>query len=454
MIGSFSLGELVIPLAGELHGGDASFSAVSTDTRSISPGDLFIALRGASFDGNQFVAAAAAAGAVAAIVDCAGDYPLPYLQVADTQLALGLLGAANRDRFNGDLVAITGSVGKTSVKNMLASILSAQGSTLATAGNLNNEIGVPLTLLQLNQAHRFAVIEMGAGRAGDIAYLCQLGRPRVGMLLNAMAAHLDGFGSVDAVAHGKAEIFSTLGANGTAVFSADSPYAPLWRQLAASTQQIEFGFAAEAAVRAESISISDPVAGTRFVLVTPAGNAPVTLPLPGKHNIANALAAAAAAHSLGIEVEAIAMALSGVELEPGRVGTQRAPSGALVIDDTYNANPGSVRAAIDMLAASAGRRVLILADMRELGATSAALHREIGAYAAGKIDELWLTGTESVATAAGFGSEAHYYEQRDDLIAALAGRFGSDDVVLVKGSRSMGMEHVVRSLLDRQGEVA
>jgi UDP-N-acetylmuramoyl-tripeptide--D-alanyl-D-alanine ligase len=454
MIGTFSLAELATTLTGELRGGDVRFSTVSTDTRSIHPGDLFVALRGASFDGNQFVGAAAAAGAVAAIVDCGGDYPLPCLQVADTQLALGQLGAANRDRFGGDLVAITGSVGKTSVKNMLAGILSAQGPTLATAGNLNNEIGVPQTLLELQDTHCFAVVEMGACKAGDIAYLCQLGRPRVGMLLNAMAAHLDGFGSVDGVAHAKAEIFSTLDANDTAVFSADSPYAPLWRQLAASAGQIEFGFSREAAVRAESISVADPSAGTRFVLITPAGSAPVTLPLPGKHNITNALAAAAAAHSLGVDVEAIATALSCVELEPGRLGTRRAASGALVLDDTYNANPGSVRAAIDTLAAAAGRRVLILADMCELGNTSAALHREIGEYAAGKVDELWLHGTEVVATAAGFGNEAHYFERRDDLIAALGDRFGSDDVVLIKGSRSMGMECVVQALLAQQGQVA
>ncbi|MCX2982406.1 UDP-N-acetylmuramoyl-tripeptide--D-alanyl-D-alanine ligase [Halieaceae bacterium IMCC14734] len=453
MIGSFSLGELVPVLDAKLQGEDVSFNTVSTDTRSISPGDLFVALRGASFNGNEYVDAAAAAGAVAAIVDCAGDYPLPSLQVADTQLALGQLGAANRERFSGDLVAITGSVGKTSVKNMLASILATQGPTLATPGNLNNEIGVPTTLLQLNEEHRYAVVEMGAGKAGDVAYLCQLGKPRVGMLLNAMPAHLDGFGSVDGVAHAKSEIFSTLSANGTAVFLADSPYAPLWRKVAGSVPQIEFGFADAAVVRAESISVSDPMAGTEFVLVTPAGRAPVSLPWPGRHNIANALAAAAAAHSLGVDLQAIAAGLTTVQLEPGRVGARRATSGALVIDDTYNANPGSVRAAIDTLAAADGNRVLILADMLELGSISTDSHREIGEYAAANIDEVWLTGTEVAATASGFGSQAHCFECRDDLIAALSGRFGRQDIVLVKGSRSMGMEHVVQALLAEQGEV-
>lgn len=448
---AFSLTELVQPLAASLVAGEASFDSVCSDTRELQAGQLFVALSGENFDGNKFVAAAAARGAAAALVSAPGDYAIPTLTVADTRQALGRLAALNRAHFTGTLIGITGSSGKTTVKNMIASILQRVGATLATAGNFNNEIGVPLTLLQLRPEHRYAVLEMGAARAGDIEYLCRLAAPQVSVLLNALPAHLEGFGSVAAVASAKGEILSGIAAQGTAVFNADSEYAELWRELAGSNRCLDFGLA-KAAVSAANIAES--IAGSSsFTLCSPLGEIAITLPMPGRHNIYNALAAAAACLAAGVELTAIQAGLASVQSEPGRLQPLLAAGGVRLFDDSYNANPGSVRAAIDVLAALPGKRWLLLGEMRELGPDSAILHRAVGEYAAQRgIDCLWAVGAETATTVEGFGDGGRHFSERDALCAALGGKLREGDVVLVKGSRSTHMETVVAAVMAGVGK--
>jgi UDP-N-acetylmuramoyl-tripeptide--D-alanyl-D-alanine ligase len=444
---SFTLSELVQPLQGQLIGDDARFESVSTDSRTVQPNQLFVALPGERVDGHEFVPAVAAAGASCALVSAAAGYPLPVLRVDDTLRALGALAALNRQCFEGPLVAVTGSCGKTSVKNMMHAILQRCGETLATEGNFNNEIGVPLSLLRLAPRHRFAVIEMGAARAGDIDYLCKLARPAVSVLLNAMPAHLEGFGSVDGVAHAKGEILSGLGGSGTAVFPSESPYADLWRGLAGSARCLEFGFTDTASVSAEKVARCDDT-GSSFTLRSPLGSVEVNLPVPGRHNIANALAAAAAAIAAGAGLDQVVEGLAAVTPQSGRLSSLVAASGARIIDDSYNANPASLKAAIDVLSACEGHRILVMGAMAELGADSKQMHADVGAYAARQqIDELWATGGDTDAAVAAFGDRGRSFASRERLAIALQSQLGSGDVVLVKGSRSAGMETVVAALL-------
>lgn len=449
---SFSLSELERPLSGQLRGSDIVFDTVCTDTRALQPGDLFVALRGTNFDGHNFITDAASRGASAALVSLAADYPVSSLCVTDTLQALGLLAALNRRHFAGKLVAITGSSGKTTVKNLLATILAAQAPTLATAGNFNNEIGLPLSLLRLQEQHEFAVIEMGASRAGDISYLCELAVPDVSILLNALPAHLEGFGDVSGVASAKGEIFSALDTEGTAVINADSEFAPLWRSMAQGRHCIEFGLTGEAAVSARNIE-DRGVLGSRFQLLAEPGEVGVELALPGRHNVVNALAASAAAIALGVSLPDIASALACAHSQPGRMHATTLASGAVVIDDSYNANPGSVKAAIDTLAGCEGRGILVLGTMGELGPDSEQLHLDVGRYARQQgIAELWLTGVETQATARGFGEGAEYCADLHALIQRIQGRFSEGDVVLVKGSRSAGTDAVVTALSAPAGE--
>lgn len=447
----FSLAELVTPLQGSLVDADADFSGVSTDSRSIRPGDLFVALSGANFDGHQFVADVAADGAVAALVVKEVEAALPMLRVPDTLQALGQLGALNRRYFEGELIAITGSCGKTTVKNLLLGILKAQASTLAADGNFNNEIGVPLTLLRLQPRHRYAVVEMGAAAAGDVDYLCRLAEPTISVLLNAMPAHLQGFGSVDQVARAKGEIFEALAGQGTAVINADSPWLSRWLRQAGAASRLLFGFSATAEVSADDVLVRE--SGSTFQLRTPRGGARVELGLPGRHNISNALAAAAVATALGIETAAIAASLSAAQALPGRLQRISLAGGISLLDDSYNANPGSVRAAIDVLAAQSPRRWLVLGAMAELGPDSDSLHAEIGSYAREcGIEHCWVCGEEARPVAVGFGASARCYGDRDSLVAALAPLLTAGDVLLIKGSRSAAMDKVVTALRRARAE--
>lgn len=442
-----TLAELQMPLAAQLHGVDQAFSGVSTDSRTVQRGDLFVALRGANFDGHDYVAQVLQQGAAAALVATPVTAAIPQLQVADTLRALGQLGAYNRQLYHGPLVAITGSSGKTTVKNMVHSVLSQHGETLATAGNLNNEIGVPLTLLRLRPGLDFAVVEMGAAKAGDIDWLCELAKPTVALLLNAMPAHLQGFGSVDGVAAAKGEIFDRLDATGVAVINADQRWAKQWRKRAGDATVLDFGLQQPAAISARNVQ-GRGIEGSSFTVSTPKGDMAMRLSLPGVHNVGNALAAVAVGLACGLSLTEIRDGLESLQPVDGRLRALRSAHGATVIDDCYNANPGSVRAAIDLLAACPGRRTLILGAMRELGDNSAALHREIGDYArSAGIDQLWGVGPELAVSVDAFGSSGRHFADRAAVLRAVEGEFGADDTVLIKGSRSAGMEQILHALV-------
>ncbi|HUW25850.1 MAG TPA: UDP-N-acetylmuramoyl-tripeptide--D-alanyl-D-alanine ligase [Gallionella sp.] len=452
-------------LNGRLLGPDLRFDAVSTDSRKIRAGDLFIALRGEHFDGYEFVATALQSGAVAALVN-ADSYEAhssvavsgsSTLVVEDTRLALGQLAAYWRAQFDIPLVAITGSNGKTTGKEMLGSILrTAAGSdsaVLVTSGNLNNDIGMPLTLLQLSAQHRYAVIEMGMNHPGEIDYLARLAKPDVALITNASSAHLEGLGSVEAVAHAKGEIFSGLKPHGTAIINADDGYAPLWRGLAGTYPLLEFGLEQPADV---SGRWQPQGSGLRLSAQTPLGDFSADLQVPGAHNACNALAATAVAIALNVPLETIVAGLENFSGVPGRLQRKAARHGATLIDDTYNANPASLRAAISVLAESntgkpAGKRVLVLGDMGELGNNAASFHAEIGAEAqrAG-IEKLYALGELSRNAVRAFGSGAQHFERIEDLYKALEEELEADTTVLVKGSRFMKMERVVEFCMATQ----
>ena len=452
-------------LLSTLVGSDAVYTRVVTDTRGLQPGDLFVALKGEHFDGHRFLHQAAAAGAVGAIVS--GEFlqesrgaALPrmgLLPVADTLVALQTLASSWRRDFSLPVVGITGSNGKTTTKQLLAAVLAARGSVLATEGNLNNHIGVPLMLLRLRREHRAAVIEMGASNPGEIALLAKLARPAVGIVTQAGDAHLEGFGSREGVARAKGELFASLGGKdpvtgvssttGTAIINADDAYAPLWMGIAGVNRIISFGFAADAEVRAESLMLTSD--GAAFMLVTPAGRAAVRLPLVGQHNVANALAAAAGGYALGLTPVAIAEGLANVLAPKGRVAIRVHGSGARIIDDTYNANPTSLHAGMELLAQESGTRILVLGDMAELGPAAIALHSKAGEQARSLgLEGLFALGPLAAHAAQSFGGGGHACASIEALVGSLKPHLGSGMTVLVKGSRSARMERVVAALLD------
>ncbi len=431
--------------------GDRPLASVVIDSRRVRPGDLFVAIPGPRFDGHDFIDQAREAGAAAVMASRPGNYGLPSLVVDDTREALGRLGAAWRGEFAGPVVGITGSNGKTTVKEMTARLLAPLGPVWATQGNLNNELGVPLTLLALKAEHRAAVIEMGANHAGEIAYLSSLARPRVGVVTHAGPAHLEGFGSLEGVARAKGELFAALGADDTAVINRDDRFAPLWDELAAPARVVDFGLDPRAMVRAEAVEAGPE--GSRFRLITPAGETWLTLPLPGEHNVRNALAATAIALSLGVELEAVRAALESMTPVDGRLRPRRGLRGARVIDDSYNANPASLRAGLAVLAAYPGRRTLVLGDMAELGADAAEMHRQAGQTARSMgIDRLYAVGPLAAGAAETFGAQGRRFDTVEGLVEALLEDLDKEDTVLVKGSRSAGMERVVNVLAPQRGE--
>ena len=440
--------------SGKLLGSDAPFNSVSTDSRKISANELFVALRGEHFDGYEFIAQAAQRGAAAALVNAdsykahppLSDFSSSVVIVEDTRLALGQLAANWRRQFDILLVAVTGSNGKTTVKEMLSSILrEAAGSAeavLATQGNLNNDIGMPLTLLQLNAAHRYGVIEMGMNHAGEIDYLTGIAAPDVALINNASGAHLEGLGSVEAVARAKGEIFSGLQHHGTAVMNADDEHVPIWRALAGAHPLLEFGLDPHADVSGTWQPRND---GLQLEVRTPQGNFTALLQVPGEHNARNALAATAAAIALSIPLEKIVVGLEKFGGVAGRLQRKSALHGASLIDDTYNANPASVRAAISVLAQVSGKHILVLGDMGELGEEAATFHAQIGSEArrAG-IEKLYGLGVLSGNAVREFGSGARHFEHIEELLPALEKELDAQTTVLVKGSRFMKMERVVQ----------
>lgn len=437
-------------LLGHVRGDDATFTGVSTDTRTIKRGDLFVALRGERFDGHAFLDQAQAAGASSAMIDAQRERAtaLPMLIVGDTRVALGTLASTWRGRFAIPLVALTGSSGKTTVKEMLAAILrvAAGGAdaVLATRGNLNNDIGMPLVLLELRASHRYAVIELGMNHAGEIGYLTKLAAPDVALITNAGRAHIEYLGSEDAIASAKGEIFEGLRQDGIAVINADDRYAQKWRDLAGKRRVILFGLTGSADVTAKH---RQQALESELTLKTPGGEAALTLHAPGVHNVRNALAAAAAAVALDIPVETIAAGLESWAGVKGRLQVTPAGEGVTLIDDTYNANPESMRAAIAVLAHCGGAKLLVLGDMGELGARAPELHRELGALAkqAG-INRMLTLGEHTISTAKAFGPGASHHASVEELVAELKRAIEPGSTVLVKGSRFMKMERIVAAL--------
>ena len=442
---------------GRLDGADRAYTGVSTDSRTIEAGALFVALRGPRFNGSEFLAAAAAAGAAGAVIDEASALAdksgtasgaLARIIVPDTQAALSRAAGAWRAQFDIPLVGVAGSNGKTTVKEMTAAILAQAGQCLSTRGNLNNHIGVPLTLLRLEPGHRFAVIETGANRPGEVASLVALARPTIGLITNAGAEHLEGFGSLEGAARAEGEMVEALTSEGVAIINADDEFAPLWRSLTRA-RIVTFGIAARADFTARDVrsDIAEGEFRTRFTLECVHGRSPIELRLAGRHNVANALCAAAAASAAGASLEQVRAGLATVRAVQGRLQLKRARSGAWLIDDSYNANPSSVRAGIDVLVALEEPKWLVLGDMGELGGFARASHAEIGAYARDRgVERLFATGELAQLAVESFGAGAEWYPDTEALARALDRVLPRDAAVLVKGSRLNRLERVVAAL--------
>lgn len=449
MIGSLS--RAAKEMEGVLYGDDHSFHGISTDTRTLQKRELFFALQGPNFDGHEYLATAKAAGAAGAVVTGRVEESIAQIEVPDAKGALGRFAAAWREQFDLKVVALTGSNGKTTVKELIKACLAEKAPTLATQGNLNNDIGLPLMLARIGEKHRFGVFEMGANHAGEIAYLTALAKPHVVLLTNAGASHLEGFGSIEGVARAKGEILQNAVRPEVAILNADDPYFDYWSSLVTDVRVLSFGLGPAADIRADEI-VSGPDR-SHFRLRLPDDDIVISLPLAGVHNVRNACAAAAVAHALGMKSKKIKRALENVSPVGGRLQALRGIKGATLFDDSYNANPYSVRAAADFLSQLPGERWLVLGDMKELGEDAPAMHREVGeaARAAG-IDRLFAIGELSRETVAGFGAEAGWYESIEALIAELSDSLTDSVSVLVKGSRSMHMERVVDALREVESE--
>lgn len=442
---------------GELQGDDVVIGTITNDTRALQPGSLYVALRGERFDGHDFAYDAAMRGAGALLVEHAVKVDLPQVIVADSQLALARIAAGIQHDHVEKIVAITGSNGKTSVKAMVLAILQRAGVTYSNPGNRNNEIGLPLAVIDAPEDADFSIYEMGAGKPGDIAYLTDIVTPDVALVNNIASAHLERMGSLMGIAETKGAIYEALPANGMAVINADDAFAEYFAQRAAGRRMLRFGVESTADVSARDIHCSGQ--GSRFVLITPHGEAGIELHLPGRHNVMNALAAAALALGCGVSLPTIAAGLTAAQPVAGRQIARRLANGALLIDDSYNANPGSLTAAIDTLVADAGPAWLVLGDMRELGADGQTLHAEAGqrAKAAG-IARLYALGPLSASAVAAFGEGARHFDSHKALVEALLADLapttgaGADAApanlrVLVKGSRGSAMDRIVTALL-------
>jgi UDP-N-acetylmuramoyl-tripeptide--D-alanyl-D-alanine ligase len=438
--------------------GGLSFTCVSSDTRTLRPGALFFALRGPNFDAHEFAAQAVGRGAAALVVEHPLDVAVPQLMVPDTRVALRLGAAEWRSRFRGPLIAVTGSNGKTTVTQMIGSVLAAAfGSDrrLVTRGNLNNEIGLPLMLFELAAQHRAAVLEMGMNHVGEIACLAATARPTVAVVNNAQREHQEFLASVEATARENGAVIDALPADGIAVFPADDACAAIWRERAGKRRVIDF---ARSRGCAAAITATDCVLGadrTDLSISTPAGPLALRLPVPGGHNVHNALAATAAAFAIGISSDAIRLGLESFAGVAGRGVRLRLEGGAVLIDDTYNANPDSVRAAIDLLATCAGPRTLVLGDMGEVGEQGPEFHREVGEYARRRgIDSLLALGELSHEAVHAFGERAALHADVEALIEAVRQCASRGGTLLVKGSRFMRMERVVDAIAPHRSSPA
>ena len=441
---TLTLSETASILGAVLVGDDARYSGLCTDSRKVPAGSLFVAIEGERFDGHDFVDAAAEQGALAAVVSKARKFSLPTIKVDDTIAALGRLAGHWRRRFTAPLTAITGSNGKTTVKEMLSAILRRSHEVLATRGNLNNEIGAPLTLSQLDESHQRIIIELGANHPGEIARLTRISMPTVGVITLCAPAHLEGFGSVEGVARAKGELFAEMPEDGCAVINADDAFAPLWTEMAGSRRKLRFGLDADADVSGEWHPAGT---GGALEIRSPLGTFDLRIPFPGRHNGSNALSATAAAIAAGASVEDICSGLESAQPVSGRLQLKRGRGGARIFDDTYNANPHSLRAGLEVLIEQDAGCWLVLGDMAELGADAPRFHEEAGRLARELgVERLFAVGPLSRLAAERFGKGATHFDSQQALIGALKSQLTADATVLIKGSRSMGMERVVNAL--------
>ena len=445
------LAEIKTVVDGSQRGKDVAVSAVSIDTRSLRPGDLYIAIQGENFDGHDFVKEAEQSGAVAAIVHREIETQLPYLIVENTRHALAELAAAWRQKAGVSLVGITGSNGKTTVKEMVASILGVNSRVLFTKGNLNNEIGVPLTLLRLKNDHQFAVVEMGANHPGEISFLGRCAKPNVSIITNVGPAHIEGFGDVDGVAREKGRIVEVLDADGVAVLNADDQYFEYFKSIAGDRLIVSFGLGEQAEITAREIrsGIKNNRFVTEFKLEASGDTIPVRMALAGRHNVMNALAAAAACKSLGISPEQIKQGLEVVKPVTGRLQPMLSLQGSIVIDDTYNANPESLKAGLDVLTSCEGDPWLVLGAFGELGKDSPKIHEVMGELIKSKnVVRVLAIGPDALNTVRVFGKGALFFDTQEELIVTLNNELKGNEAVLVKGSRSQKMEKVVEALVE------
>ena len=416
-----------------------SVEKIVIDSRKVRYGALFVAIEGSQVDGHDFAETAVSMGAVAVLASRDLELDVPVLVVEDVVLAMGKIAAHVRQEIDPVVIGITGSNGKTTVKEMVTAILKRHSKTLATRGNYNNELGLPLSLFRLKQKHRYAVLEMGASQAGDIAYLAGIAQPDVAVVNNVGPAHLKGFGSLEGVAGSKGEIFQALQPDGCAVINGDEPWADMWREFSGAEKVITFGQGADNDVRV--------LDGQN--LETPAGNVSLNLPVPGIHNRMNAAAAAAISLALGIEPADIEAGLSDFQPAPGRLETKKTDAGWTLIDDSYNANPASLYSALSVLSELRGHRWLVLGDMKELGQNSSKMHAEVGDNARSLgVERIFAIGELSQAAVSTFGEGAEHFEDRASLIETLTSEIRPGIHCLIKGSRSMGMEQVVEALVE------
>ena len=440
-------------LATDYQGDNRKVININTDTRTLCDDEVFLALKGPNFDGHKFIEQAKQKGAIGVIVDHAVDTDIAQFVVADTRIALGTIGTAVMAQVAPKTIAITGSVGKTTVKEMCAAILSSKGDVLATKGNFNNDIGVPLTLLRLEPQHRFAVIELGANHIGEIAYTTAMTKPDVAVVCNVAAAHLEGFGSLQGVAQAKGEIYDGLKEDGIAIVNCDSDFSQYWLDKLATRNIKCFSSSEKLDIWAEDISL-DAQARASFTLCTKQHSVPVKLALPGKHNISNALIAAALTSEFDVSLEDIASALATMGEVKGRVNLIEASDSLTIIDDTYNANVKSVKAAIDLLSDIQGHRILALGDMGELGEDARKYHQEVGEYALAQgIDELFTLGVLSKCASDVFGLPNRHFSNREQMLQQIQNSISKVDkkiTLVVKGSRSSRMELLVTDLVNGQ----
>lgn len=454
MIKPLMLSKIAVATSGELIGEDKPIQSVSIDTRSINAGELFVALKGEHFDGHGYVTKAESAGCSAMVVETAQNVACPQVMVTDTREALGKIAGLNRDNFSGKLVGITGSSGKTTAKNMLASILAQAGNAYATKGNFNNEVGVPLTLLALAPEHEYAVVEMGARQVGDIAYLGSFVRPDVAVLLNVGDAHIDVFGSYDNIVSAKSEIFNSVGENGVVVFNADDPAAEKWQEMTAHQNTLRFSASGnEADVWAEVVEYQQDYC--RFMLCTTKSGTnntdriDITLPMPGHHNVLNSLAAAAAAIAVGLSLVQIKSGLENSANDSGRLHAIDLSNGTRVIDDSYNANPSSMKAALDVLALYEGKTCAVLGEMAELGDFAERLHLQVAEHAKqSKVERVLLVGPYAKQMAEVLGERAQAFDNKQELLKTLQASLTGKETVLIKGSRCAAMDEIVTQLME------